>query len=142
MRLFGDQATQRALRARYPTQLHEQAWFHTHYLTLNVHLRRSTSLTRRAVNYAFDRRQFAEILGGGMPPARPARSCRPDSRAMSLTVPYVEPIRAERRASSVHSSRIGNCDMTVDVYGNSMLRATQYVASVLRDIGYRPVSTC
>src|SRR4029078_10120113 len=72
MLFFGDQATNVHLSARYPKQFHPQTWFQTHYLTLNVHAPPFDQVaTRRAVNYAFDRRRFADLLGGEIA-ARPA----------------------------------------------------------------------
>ena len=143
MTLSGDQATNVHLRARYSAQLHEQPWFNTQYLTLNVHLPPFDQVaTRRAVNYALDRRRFAEILGGEVA-ARPACQILPPGFPGHVTYcPYAGadfvPDAAMAR-SLVRSS--GTAGMTVDLYGlHHDLQQLQYVASVLRDIGYRPAT--
>ena len=104
---FGDEATNVHLRARYPRQFHEQPWFQTYYLTLNVHRPPFDQVgTRRAVNYAFDRRRFAEILGGEVA-ARPACQILPPGFPGYVSYcPYSDDrLRAERRARLGPSSR-------------------------------------
>jgi YVTN family beta-propeller protein len=142
MLVFGDEATNVYLRARYPKQFHEQVWFQTHYLTLNVHRPPFDQLgTRRAVNYAFDRRRFVEILGGEvaarpacqiLPPGFPGHVfyCPYGGASFAPNVPLAQSI--------VKAS--GTAGMTVDVYGQHYApEQLKYVASVLGDIGYRPV---
>ena len=143
MTLFGDEATNVHLHARYSAQFHPQPWFNTQYLTLNVHLPPFDQLgTRRAVNYALDRRRFAEILGGEAA-ARPTCQILPPGFPGHVAYcPYAGadfvPNAAMAR-SLVRSS--GTAGMTVDVEGqHEALQQLQYVASVLRDIGYRPVT--
>ena len=123
MLLFGDEATNVHLRARYPTQFHEQVWFQTHYLTLNVHAPPFDQVdTRRAVNYAFDRRRFAEILGGEVA-ARPACQILPPGfPGYVILLPVRQRrLRAERRARPGHLSQHPVPQgMTVDVYGTAL----------------------
>jgi peptide/nickel transport system substrate-binding protein len=150
MELEGDPATYARLRARYPKQFHEQPVFNTQYLTLNVHAPPFNQVgTRRAVNYAFDRRKFAEILGGEvaarptcqiLPPGFPGHVAYCPYGGASF-VPNVLLARSLVTAS-------GTAEMTVDVYGQHYApqqlkyapQQLKYVASVLRDIGYRPVT--
>jgi peptide/nickel transport system substrate-binding protein len=142
MLIFGDEASNVHLRALYPAQFHEQVWFQTHYLTLNVHRPPFDQLgTRRAVNYAFDRRRFVEILGGEvaarptcqiLPPGFPGHVfyCPYGGASFAPNVPLARSI--------VKAS--GTAEMTVDVYGQHYApEQLKYVVSVLRDIGYRPV---
>ena len=143
MLFFGDQATNVHLSARYPKQFHPQTWFQTHYLTLNVHAPPFDQVaTRRAVNYAFDRRRFADLLGGEIA-ARPACQILPPGFPGHVTYcPYagtdLAPNVAKARALVAAS---GTAHMSVDVYGTgSDGPLLQYSASVLRDIGYRPVT--
>ena len=143
MTLSGDEAINVHLRARYPRQFHEQPWFQTHFLTLNMHVPPFDQVaTRRAVNHALDRRKFAEILGGEvaarptcqiLPPGFPGHVSYCPYGAASF-VPNVQRARSLVTAS-------GTAGMTVDVYGQHYApRQVQYVASVLRAIGYRPVT--
>jgi ABC-type transport system substrate-binding protein/DNA-binding SARP family transcriptional activator len=140
---FSDKATNVRLRARYPRQFHEQPWFQTYYLALNVHRPPFDQVgTRRAVNYAFDRRRFADILGGEFA-ARPACQMLPPGFPGHVSYcPYSDDSFApnvEVAQSLVKAS--GTAGMTVDVYGQRYApQQAQYVASVLRDIGYRPVT--
>src|SRR6478672_12800148 len=144
MELFaGGAATNAHLRARYLAQFHEQPVFNTQFLTLNVHVPPFNQVaTRRAVNYAFDRRRFADLLGGEIA-ARPACQILPPGFPGHVTYcPYAgtdfAPNVAKARALVVAS---GTADMSVDVYGTgSDGPLLQYSASVLRDIGYRPVT--
>jgi YVTN family beta-propeller protein len=144
IRESADEATNKQLHARYSSQLHEQVRFDTQYLTLNMGIPPFDDQdARHAVNHALDRRKFAEIIGGPdagrptcqiLPPGFPGyvRYC-PYATGTGL-VPNVAQAR-----SLVASS--GTAGMTVDVYGErDELAETKYVASVLRDIGYRPVT--
>ena len=140
---YSDEATNVRLRARYPKQFHEQPLFQTYYLALDVHRPPFDQVgTRRAVNYAFDRRRFAEILGGDVA-ARPACQILPPGFPGYVSYcPYSDDSFApnvELARSFVKAS--GTAGMTVDVYGQHYApQQAQYVASVLRDIGYRPVT--
>jgi YVTN family beta-propeller protein len=144
MREFADEATNKQLHARYPSQLHEQVRFDTQYLSLNTRIPPfDNQAARRAVNYALDRRKFAEILGGPdagrptcqiLPPGFPGyvHYC-PYATGTGL-VPNVA-----RARSLVASS--GTAGMAVDIYGTSDApEELEYVASVMRDIGYRPMT--
>jgi YVTN family beta-propeller protein len=144
MELFaGGAATNAHLRARYPAQFHEQPVFNTQYVTLNVHVPPFNQVgPRRAVNYAFDRRRFADLLGGEVA-ARPTCQILPPGFPGHVDycpyggasfVPNVLLARSLVTAS-------GTARMTVDVYGqHDAPQQLKYVASVLRDIGYRPVT--
>jgi ABC-type transport system substrate-binding protein/DNA-binding SARP family transcriptional activator/streptogramin lyase len=143
MLFFGDEATNVHLRARYPKQFHEEPWFQTHYLTLNVHASPFDQVgTRRAVNYAFDRRKFVKILGGEV-------AAQPTCQILPPGFPgYIHycPYAGADFAPDVSSARAlvaasGTYGMSVDVYGtDGDAPLLQYAASVLRDIGYRPVT--
>jgi peptide/nickel transport system substrate-binding protein len=143
MLFFGDEATNVHLRARYPKQFHEQPWFQTHYLTLNVHVPPFDQVgTRRAVNYAFDRRKFAKILGGEIAAQPTCQILPPGFPGYIHYCPYAgadfAPDVAQARALVAAS---GTAGMSVDVYGtDGDGPLLQYVASVLRDIDYRPVT--
>jgi ABC-type transport system substrate-binding protein/DNA-binding beta-propeller fold protein YncE len=142
MLVFGDEPTNVHLSTRYPAQFHPQTWFETHYLTLNVHRPPFDQVgTRRAMNYAFDRRRFADLLGGEIA-ARPACQILPLGFPGHVAYcPYSDANFAPKvqvARSLVQAS--GTAGMTVDVYGQHYApKQLQYVASVLHDIGYRPV---
>jgi ABC-type transport system substrate-binding protein len=142
IRLFADQATNKRLHARYSNQVHDQPRFDTQYLTLNTRIPPfANQNARRAVNYAFDRTKFAEILGG-RDAARPTCQVLPPGFPGHVTFcPYTGANSAPNVAlarSLVASS--GTADMTVDIYGQKDVpEQLEYVASVLREIGYRPV---
>jgi ABC-type transport system substrate-binding protein/DNA-binding SARP family transcriptional activator len=137
IRLFTDQATNKQLHARYPTQLHEQVRFDTQYLTLDTRIPPfDNQNARHAVNYAFDRAKYAEILGG-TDAARP--TCQILPPGFPGYVPYCPYQLDVARARSLVASS-GTAGISVDVYAQaSAPEELAYVASVLRDIGYRPV---
>jgi peptide/nickel transport system substrate-binding protein len=141
IRLFADEATKKPLYARYSRQLHEQVRFDTQYLTLNVRIPPFDQLgPRQAINYALDRRKFAEF---GVTAAHPTCQVLPPGFPGHISYcPYAGADFAPNvaRAKSLVAAS-GTAGMTVDVYGeDGEQQQRQYVASVLRDIGYRPVT--
>jgi ABC-type transport system substrate-binding protein/DNA-binding SARP family transcriptional activator len=145
-----DEVINKQLHARYPAsatadgrpQLHDQVRFDTQYLQMDTRFPPfNNQNVRRAVNYAFDRPKFAAILGGNIA-ARPTCQILPPGFPGHVTFcPFTGANSAPNVAlarSLVASS--GSAGMPVDIYGQEDVpEQLEYVASVLRDIGYRPV---
>jgi YVTN family beta-propeller protein len=126
------------LALRYPSRLHSSTAATTSYFFLNTNVRPFDDVrVRRAVNYAFDRQAFVELLGRSsfaptcqiLPPNFPGRR---------RTCPYLPGGLAslQKARSLVRASGTTGTRVTVWV-PQPIARYGRYMASVLDSLGYR-----
>ncbi|MFN2627090.1 MAG: BTAD domain-containing putative transcriptional regulator [Gaiellaceae bacterium] len=126
-----------ALALRYPSQLRTSLSEATFYFFLNTRLPPFDDVrVRRAVNYAFDRQAFAQLLGTAYAPT--CQILPPNSPGYRRTCPYLPGGAAslDRARRLVRSS--GTAGMSVTVWVPSPIAIQgRYMVSVLDSLGYR-----
>jgi ABC-type transport system substrate-binding protein len=140
------------LALRYPTRVHSGVKIFTRGLLLNTHLPPFNNLkARQAVNYAIDRSQVIQLLGGGSP-GQATVTCQILPAGFPGHQPYC-PYTAGPKDGFWHGpdlakarqlaqdSRTTNAPVTVWDYGSSYTvsnkRLDAYLAQLFRQLRYR-----
>jgi peptide/nickel transport system substrate-binding protein len=126
-----------ALATRYPSQLHMTAASATNYFFLNTQVPPFDDVrARKAVNYAFDREAFAQLLGRGFAPT--CQILPPNYPSYRRACPYGAGGAAglDRGRRLVRNS--GTAGGTVMVWVPAPLSGQgRFMVSVLNALGYR-----
>jgi YVTN family beta-propeller protein len=126
-----------ALATQHASQLHFSSSFSTHFFFLNTSVRPFDDIrVRRAVNLAFDRQAFAQLLGRGFAPT--CQILPPNYPAYHPACPYVPTgvVGLEKARRLVHQSGTSGSAITVWVPAPLAIQG-KYVVSVLDSLGYR-----
>lgn len=125
------------LATRYPSQVHLSPIAATGFFFLNTHVRPFDDVrVRRAVNYAFDRRAFAELLGPAFAPT--CQILPPNFPSYRHTCPYGTGGVADLDRARRLVRRSGTSGLSVTVWVPSLFEAQgRFMVSVLDSLGYR-----
>jgi YVTN family beta-propeller protein len=126
-----------SLATRYPSQLHMSTGAATGYFFLNTRTPPFDDVrVRRAVNYAFDRQAFAQLLGRAYAPT--CQILPPDFPSYRRTCPYLPSGVAglERARRFVQTSGTSDASVTVWVPAPIAVQGL-FMVSVLDSLGYR-----
>jgi YVTN family beta-propeller protein len=121
---------------KYLSQLHMTPASVTNYFFLNTRVPPFDNMdVRRAVNYAFDREEFAKLLGRGFAPT--CQILPPNYPSYHRVCPYPGGIGSLDKARGL-VQRSGTTGMLVTVWVPAPIAVQgRFLASVLRSLGYR-----
>ena len=138
------------LELQDPAQLHSSPQFAVEFLPLNTHLAPFNDVrVRQALNYAIDRGEIVQLYGG---PSFATPTCQPIAPGLPGYAPYCPytlhpsaggawsaPDLARARQLVAESGTLGE---RIDIWGSPdegfiPPATTAYIASVLRELGYR-----